>query len=337
MSSAAKQRLRADDRARELAAVLKSIGTSKPLRDIAAALNDAGVPTARGGRWHAATVGRAMRRAGLPSGIEMVVGDCRDILPTLPSGYIDCCVTSPPYWLARDYDHPDQIGAEPDVTEYLGELAKVFREVQRVLKDTGTFWLVIGDKYEDKNRLLLPARLALALQQDGWIIRDECVWAKARATPSPVTDRTVAAHEFVYLLTKQPSGYYYDYAALEEPSKTAGAVRDYTSGTRKNGGRALLAPGGIPRKIVVREKRRKRSVWSIAPQPSTLPHFAMFPSLLAETCLLAGCPVGGTVLDPFAGLGTTGLAALRHGRRACLIEINPQYANLARERLIRGR
>jgi site-specific DNA-methyltransferase (adenine-specific) len=273
----------------------------------------------------------------LPGGIEMLVGDCRDILPTLPGASIDCCVTSPPYWLARDYDHPDQIGAEPDVTEYLAELVKVFRDVRRVLKDTGTLWLVVGDRYEDKNRLLLPARLALALQQDGWIIRDECIWSKARATPTPVTDRTVAAHEFVYLLTKRPTGYYYDYAALEEPAKTAGAVRDYTTGTQKNSGRAMLAPGGIPRKIIVREKRRKRSVWSIAPQPSALPHFGMFPTVLAETCLLAGCPAGGTVLDPFAGLATTGLAALRNGRRACLIEVNPEYANSGRERLVRGR
>jgi site-specific DNA-methyltransferase (adenine-specific) len=334
MTSANKQRAEAIDRARALEDVLTEIGTALPLRTIAAELNDRGIPTARGGQWHAASVGRAIQRIGLPNGIEVHVGDCRSILPTLNARSVDCCVTSPPYLGCRDYDHPDQIGMESDIKIYLGELVKIFRQVRRVLKDTGTLWLVIGDCWEGKDRLLLPARLAMALQKDGWILRDEIIWHKSRATPAPVIDRTVAAHEFIYMFSKYPTGYHYNYLAIEEPAKTSGAVRDYTSGTQKNVGKALLAPGFKARKITVRETRRKRSVWSIAPQPSVLPHFAMFPSKLAETCILAGCPSGGTVLDPFAGLGTTGLAALRTGRRGVLIEINEKYAELARQRLI---
>ncbi len=335
MTSAELQHLAATERALALMPTLVEIGLDKPLDYIAACLNQRGISTERGGRWHPTSVSRLLRRLGWPKGIEMHIGDCREVLPRLPGASVDCCITSPPYWRARDYGAAQQIGWEPDVDQYVGELVRAFAEVRRVLQDRGTLWLVIGDAYIDKNRCLIPARVALALQKDGWILRDEIVWHKSRATPAPVFDRTVAAHEFVYMFSKQP-GYHYDFHAIEEPAKTAGATRSYQPGKQKNVGKVALAPGARPTTITVRETRRRRSVWSISPQPSTLEHLAMFPPDLAATCLRAGCRAGGIVLDPFAGAGTTGLAAIRHGRRACLIELNPSYAEMARDRLVRG-
>jgi DNA modification methylase len=180
--------------------------------------------------------------------VTIHIGDCIDILKTLPAQSVDCCITSPPYFNLRNYENSNQIGQESTVDEYLSNLVKVFSEVKRVLKDEGTLWLNIGDCYIDKNRLLIPARLAISLQNIGLILRDEIIWHKPRTTPAPVKDRTVAAHEFIYMFAKQ-SKYYYDYLGIEEPAKYAGAVKDYTAGTQKNVGNVSKAPGSIARRF----------------------------------------------------------------------------------------
>lgn len=262
----------------------------------------------------------------------LLQGDCLAVMQTLPTQSVHCCVTSPPYYNLRDYAKVGQFGHEATAAEYIVTLVQVFHEVHRLLRDDGTLWLVIGDCYADKNRLLIPARVALALQADGWIVRDEIIWHKPRTTPAPVKDRTVAAHEHVFMFVKQPS-YHYDYLAIEEPAKYAGAVKDFTAGTQKNVGNVSKAPGSVARRIVVRDTRRKRSVWSVSPEPYKGAHFATFPSALIEPCILAGCPPGGIVLDPFLGAGTTALVANRCGRDCLGIELNPDYLTLAQGRL----
>jgi len=204
-----------------------------------------------------------------------------------------------------------------------------------VLADDSTLWLNLGDSYANKQRMMIPARVALALQADGWWLRDEIVWHKPRTTPAPLKDRTVSAHEMVYLFAKRER-YFYDYLAIEEPSAYAGAVRKAGKAFRdlaEADPNAARKRPGVDREITVRETRRARSVWSISPSPYRDAHFATMPRDLAERCVRAGSRIGDTVLDPFGGAGTTALAAQGLGRRALLIELNPDYAALAKRRL----
>ena len=270
--------------------------------------------------------------------VEIRTGDCVEVMREMPDQSVHCCVTSPPYFGLRDYDVDGQIGLEDTPDEFVARLVEVFREVRRVLRDDGTLWLNLGDSYaKDKNRLMIPARVALALQANGWVLRDEIVWHKPRTTPAPVKDRTVAAHEMIYLFAKRPR-YYFDYLAIEEPAKYAGTTRQKSKVFRrltdsrmdtKNSGHHF----DESRIFTVRETRRKRSVWSVSPSPYKNAHFATFPPDLIEPCILAGCPEGGTVLDPFFGAGTTGLVAQRNERGCVGIELNPAYVDIARERL----
>ena len=251
----------------------------------------------------------------------------------MPDGVFQCCVTSPPYYGLRNYQVAGQIGLEQTPGEYVERLVAVFQEVRRVLRDDGTLWLNLGDSYandskwggssggkhaaalhgntgigrtkkhtgaKDKDLLMIPARVALALQADGWWLRSDIIWHKPNPMPSPAKDRPTSSHEHVFLLTKQPR-YFFDAEAVAEPS-CAGS-------------------------------RNVRDVWTINTRPFKEAHFAVMPAELARRCLLAGCPVGGKVLDPFGGAGTTGLAAGESGRYATLIELNPDYAEIARQRL----
>jgi DNA modification methylase len=305
--------------------------------------------------------GAPLERSGVS--VHIIEGDCLAMLRTLPDGAAQCCVTSPPYYGLRDYGVAGQIGLEETPAAYVARLVDVFREVRRVLRDDGTLWLNLGDSYASdpakaraaltakgktphamqcrtaelpaKNRLMIPARVALALQADGWWLRDEIVWHKPRTTPHPVKDRTVSAHEMVYLLAKRER-YFFDWEAIEEPSAYPGLVRKANKAFRDleaaDPNAARKRPGA-DRAITVRETRRARSVWSISPSPYRDAHFATMPPALAERCVLAGTRPNDTVLDPFGGAGTTGLVAKRLGRRAVLIELNPTYARLARKRI----
>lgn len=275
--------------------------------------------------------------------VTILLGDCRETLRTLPAASVHCVVTSPPYFGLRDYGgHEQQIGREATPDEFVAAMVAVFREVRRVLRDDGTFWLNLGDSYgKDKNRCMIPARTAIALQGDGWLLRDEVIWHKPRTTPAPVKDRTVAAHEMIYLFAKQPR-YHYDYLAIEEPSTYPGLVRKRGKAFRNHGdAKARLLADAQQDEVgnsqgetfTVRDTRRKRSVWSVSPSPYKDAHFATYPPDLIEPCILAGCPEGGTVLDPFFGAGTTGLVAGKHGRRWIGCELNPDYVTIAKRRL----
>ncbi len=226
-----------------------------------------------------------------------------------------------------------QIGLEPTPGAYVAELVAVFREVRRVLRDDGTVWVVIGDSYAAKSLIGIPWRVAFALQADGWYLRQDIIWSKPNPMPESVTDRCTKAHEHIFLLSKRER-YHFDADAIKGPD--GGRPAANVNGFKKFQGAAEyhVQSGGIGSDgWEVGTGRNKRSVWTVATQPYSEAHFATFPPALIEPCILAGCPKGGTVLDPFGGAGTTGMVADRLGRNAMLIELNPEYAAMIRARV----
>lgn len=262
----------------------------------------------------------ALRRSSL------FQGDALQVLQQLPSESVQCVVTSPPYWGLRDYNIPEQIGLEPHLPQFINRLLAVFSEVRRVLRPDGVFWLNIGDGYTSGNRgwrapdrknparamsvrpdtpvglkpkdlMGIPWRLAFALQDDGWYLRADVVWHKPNAMPESVKDRPSRAHEYVFMFSKEER-YYYD--------------RD-----------AVIEANG----------RNCRSVWNINTQGFAGAHFATFPPKLVEPCIRSSSRPGDFVLDPFFGSGTVGVVCQELGRCYVGIELNPEYVELAAERL----
>jgi DNA modification methylase len=304
--------------------------------------------------------------------IRILQGDVRERLAELPSDSFDCIVTSPPYWGLRDYGVRGQIGLEPTLTEYLDTMVDVCRDLRRVLEPSGTFWLNVGDSYaasgrgggggsfqdrdvgtkittansrrmaavgfKPKDLCMVPNRLAIRLQEDGWYVRSEIIWHKPNPMPESVTDRPTSSHEKIWLLTKAER-YWYDADAVREPYNEASVGR-YAYALQGTAPTSNQMDGDTARRE--REKairppnplgRNLRNVWSITTESFKEAHFATFPPELAERCIKAGCPVGGHVLDPFGGAGTTGLVADRLGRDATLIELNPNYVSLIKNRI----
>ena len=263
--------------------------------------------------------------------IEIYEGDCRQILSDLAEQSINCCVTSPPYFGLRDYGNDDKIGLEQTPDEFVKALVDVFREVKRVLRDNGTVWLNLGDSYINKNIAGIPWRVALALQADDWCLRQDIIWSKPNPIPESVKDRCTKAHEYIFLLSKSPK-YYFDNEAIKEQSKTEPVLRD-----KMGEGYQANYPNGdrfsMGERVWGNELKNKRSVWTVSPKPFKEAHFAVYPPELIEPCILAGCPEGGTVLDPFGGSGTTGVVADRLGRNAILTELNPDYIDIAKNRI----
>jgi DNA modification methylase len=373
-------------------------------------------------------------------------GDALTVLRTLPEASVQCVVTSPPYWRMRDYQCKGQLGLEPTIEEYLRNQVAVFRGVRRVLRDDGTLWLNMGDRYssggrggfagdlapraqqysrkaglsstwqepppgfKDKELLGLPWRLAMALQEDGWWLRADCIWHKPNAKPESVKDRPGLAHEYVFLLAKSES-YFYDWWAVREPqseNERTRRLREQRLGLQgeyklkrgaefRNGHTGCFRSRDARQKIAETGMRNLRSVWPIATQGFKGSHFATFPTGLAAKCILAGtseygcCCMCGTawrreftrcvttchsdqhlkaqgihrignshgsyeppkflgwtagchctisterdpcvVLDPFAGAGSTGVAAVQLGRRFLGIELNPEYLAMGKERI----
>lgn len=354
--------------------------------------------------------------------LEILQGDCLQVLRTLPDESVHCCVTSPPYWGLRDYgtgaweggssecDHKSgrfergglsskqasnngsggdearkecpkcgarridrQIGLENTPEEYVAKMVEVFREVRRVLRLDGTLWLNLGDSYaqngsdrnggsdgrlstlgsgkatlQNSNRCVgnhglkpkdlcgIPWRVAFALQTDGWWLRSDIIWHKPNPMPESVTDRPTKAHEYLFLIAKSER-YYYDAEAIKEPQSQTTFDRFKNGCTRKPskkhiGTEGECLAGHDTATAILENGRNKRSVWTVPSSAYPESHFATFPPDLIKPCILAGCPVGGTVLDPFGGSGTTGQVALELGRRAVLIELNPEYVKLAEDR-----
>lgn len=276
--------------------------------------------------------------------IQIFQGDCRDVLIMIPDQSINCVVTSPPYYGLRNYGVVGQIGLEQTPDEYVEQLVSVFREVRRVLRDDGTLWLNLGDSYANKNNhgvkpknlIGIPWRVAFALQADGWFLRQDIIWSKPNAMPESVNDRCTKAHEYVFHMNKSAQ-YWYDAKAIyEDAMMTSWATRTRLLGKREKQGPKSLAPeymGQLQKVTSDPSKRNRRSVWMIATQPNKEAHFAMMPPALAELCIKAGCPQGGTVLDPFGGVGTTGLVAEKLSRNSILIELNPEYVETIYNRM----
>lgn len=293
-------------------------------------------------------------------------GDCIEQMKLFPDESIDCCVTSPPYWGLRDYGHDDQIGLEETPEQYVAKMVAVFCEVKRVLKPDGTLWLNLGDSYareggntpgvsrhwdgrhldpggqhdkrpnaskiglKQKDLVGIPWRVAFALQADGWYLRQDIIWHKPNPMPESVTDRCTKSHEYIFLLSKSAK-YYYDAEAIAEKQESTSKSFNGSKGNKSgaNGDRNDSGRAGIERTGF----RNKRSVWTVTTKPFSEAHFAVFPEDLITPCILAGCPVGGVVLDPFFGSGTTGVVAIKNNRQWVGCELNRDYIDIAKKRI----
>lgn len=256
-------------------------------------------------------------------------GDCIQLAQDLPDNSVDCIVTSPPYFQQRvysDFVDPDEIGNEARVGDYVLTLKLLFEDLKPKLKDTGTLFLNLGDKYQNKHLLGVPWRVASSLSSDGWILRNCIVWSKPNPMPSSAKDRFTPAHEFIFFFTKRRSKYHFE--QILEPATYAGVKR----GGSKN--RYEQNTAGMDAKIY--DFRNKRDVWEIKPATANGAHTAVFPLEIPETCIKAGCPIDGVVLDPFAGLGTTGLAAKNLGRAFIGFELNPEFVEKGNARIASG-
>ena len=348
--------------------------------------------------------------------VTIMIGDVREQLRALPAESVHRIVTSPPYWGLRDYGVDGQIGLEATPAEFIEVMVDVFNEARRVLRGDGTCWINMGDSYaskpngpagagghkgnnphvavrtaharrsssiplgfKHKDLCMMPHRLAIALQDAGWWVRQDIVWSKPNPMPESVRDRCTKSHEYIFLLSKSEK-YFYDAEAIKEPA--AGAVdhprnsfgtKDYdvpgqkpqkrtargvgfghgTDADARQRGRVMACSkddgrdeqglrtaarmgggAGFREDPAARpDMRNKRSVWTMATHSFADAHFATFPPELPEICIRAGCPPGGTVLDPFFGAGTTGLVADPLQRDCIGIELNPVYAEIARKRI----
>lgn len=298
---------------------------------------------------------------------EIRQGRNLDRLAEMPDESVQTCITSPPYWGLRDYGEDDQLGLEPTPEEYVENMVAVFREVRRVLRDDGTLWLNLGDSYasgevgrhdgrtknsgygarhpgprqstklntglKPKDLVGIPWRVAFALQADGWYLRSDIIWHKPNPMPESVTDRPTKAHEYLFLLTKSPR-YYYDADAIREGTQEWSSAKGFSgAGQDQRTGGLAHRNGHGHHSHESQSGRNKRTVWTVTTKPFSGAHFAVFPPDLIEPCVLAGCPEGGTVLDPFSGSGTTGMVALRHDRSYIGLELNPEYAEMSRNRI----
>lgn len=353
--------------------------------------------------------------------VQILVGDVRETLRDMPSDSVHCVITSPPYWGLRDYGVSGQLGLEPTPQAHVAAMVDVFREVRRVLRPDGVCWVNYGDSYatavngrsaadtkaagtddrtfrdkpfstvagglKPKDLCMIPARFALAMQDDGWWLRSMLPWIKRNGMPESVADRPATATEYVFLFSKFER-YWYDAEAVRKNAAPASLARwsqdieGQTGSARANGGRKTngnMKAVGAPKVDKQRGHGRRHQGFNerwdqmerdeqiaagrnfrntdlffeslaephglitdndgnplaldVPPQPFRDAHFATFPPALIEPMVKAGCPIGGTILDPFGGAGTTGLVADRLGRNAILCELNREYAEIARRRI----
>lgn len=304
--------------------------------------------------------------------VTLHLGDALTVARELPDGSADCIVTSPPYFGLRDYGAEGQYGLEDSPAEYVETMRALFAELRRVLADDGTLWLNLGDSYSSggrssydinggktrarghcesrpgadvpgKNLLGIPWRVAFALQEDGWILRNDIVWAKPNGMPESVTDRLASKHEYLFMFSKAQR-YWFNLDAIREPHseasvarlasgpvaiarRTPGEMRDaniYGAAAGTN-----LTPNGKRHNNGHAGGKNPGDVWTLPTQPFPGAHFAVMPVALAQRCIVAGCKPGGTVLDPFSGSGTTGVAAQNTGRRYVGIDISAEYLDLS--------
>lgn len=277
---------------------------------------------------------------------RVILGDIREIARTLPDGFFQTIVTSPPYYGHRKYSESDsmnEIGQEEDANTYISNLVGVFNELRNKLRPDGLLWLNLGDTYREKALLGIPWRVALALQQDGWILRSDIIWYKPNAMPASIKDRPTTDHEYVFMLARSKD-YYYDADAIREPHIT------FTAQSKMKGGRRHFGKsGGTPEKgkntgnsnlhdarwdqAFHPKGRNKRTVWEIPLGKFRDVHFAVYPERLVEICILASTREGDYILDPFAGSGTTGIVAHKLFRNFTGVELVDKYQRMAQSRI----
>jgi len=262
--------------------------------------------------------------------VLILQGDARAVIQSLPDNAFQCAITSPPYWGVRDYGFDGQIGAEPDLGDYLDNLVHVFAEIRRVLRPDGTFWLNIGNTYtsggrkwrqeDDKNKgramsyrpptpeglkkkdlIGVAWMIAMACQKEGWYLRNDIIWHKPNCQPESVKDRFTLSHEYLFLFSKSETYLFNQDAVMEQTSDRNGS-------------------------------KNKRTVWSINTEPFPEAHFAVFPRALVRPCMLAGTNADDLVIDPFFGAGTVGVVAKELGRRCVGIELKTDYIEIAERR-----
>lgn len=289
--------------------------------------------------------------------VTLLHGDSLEQAKALPNASADCIVTSPPYYGLRDYGSTGQYGLEESPAAYVETMRALFHELRRVLADNGTLWLNIGDSYsgirggksapdnknkhaeadtpssftgkgaQRKNLLGIPWRVAFALQDDGWILRNSIIWHKPNAMPESVTDRLSTRHENIFMFSKSQK-YHFDL----DPIRTAHAESTVAAATRAR--IPYAAPGQRPNtktRAMHDQGANPGDVWSINTQPFGGAHFAVMPQELARRAIVSGCKPNGTVLDPFSGSGTTGLVAQQNGRKYVGMDISADYLKLSLE------
>ena len=267
----------------------------------------------------------------------IITGDALEVLKTLPDESINMSITSPPYWQQRDYGVDGQIGLESSSQQYVDKLVEVFTEIKRLLKPDGTLWINIGNTYNDKRLSTIPFDLATKLSNI-FVFRNSIIWEKANCIPEACTDRFTNSFEYLFLFSKNPEYYFKQQL---EPSVMSPEDREnrakYGMKNTKSDGKGNIRGTELTSSEFsdkfIKESRNMRNVWKLPSSQTKVKHLAAYPEQLIERPIVAGCPPGGIVLDPFLGSGTTAIVAKKLGRYYLGIELNSEYVEIAQNQL----
>jgi DNA modification methylase len=295
---------------------------------------------------------------------------CLETLYKVPDNFLDCVITSPPYWQLRDYGYAGQWGLEPTYNEYLEHLWQMMDQIYRCLKPEGTCWINLGDSYSgsqmtggngkeraygsqmakkalrydelpSKCLMLIPHRFAIGCIERGWIMRNDCIWAKRNGMPESVTDRFSKKHEYFFFMVKSEK-YYFDLDAIRDKHKEQSIARvmQNNGNPKFNGNKERCHVNGSdtlnPNQFLNDGGKNPGSVadfWDVPTKPSSSEHYASYNDFLLKKPVLSGCPVGGIIYDPFMGTGSTAEVALRSDRKFIGSEMSSDYVAIAEKRL----
>lgn len=295
---------------------------------------------------------------------------CLDTLKKMPNDFLDCVITSPPYWQLRDYGYNGQWGLEPTFQEYLEHLWEMMDEIYRVLKPTGTCWVNLGDTYNnsgwagdrkdkyndqpivasgtkagrggqkgfpDKCLVLIPHRFAIGCIDRGWIVRNDIIWAKRNGMPEPVNDRFTKKHEYIFLMAKSKK-YYFNLDAIrdkhiwESDKRNDGKRHEYNEDAKSHNDDKVGAKG-VSFNPNGKNPGTVSDFWDIKTRPSSVKHYASYNVELITKPILAGCPEGGLIYDPFMGSGTTAIHSILNNRNFIGSEMSTEYLEIANKRI----
>lgn len=288
----------------------------------------------------------------------------------MPNDFLDCVISSPPYWQLRDYGYDGQWGLEPTFVEYLEHLWEMMDEIYRVLKPSGTCWINLGDTYNnsgwagdrkdkyndqpivasgtkagrggqkgfpDKCLILIPHRFAIGCIDRGWLVRNDIIWAKRNGMPEPVNDRFTKKHEYIFLMTKSKK-YYFDLDSIrdkhicENDKRNDGKRHEYNDGV-KSKNNEYLATNAVSFNPKGKNPGSVSDFWNVKTKPSSTKHYASYNVELITKPILAGCPENGLIYDPFMGTGTTAIHAINNNRKFIGSEMSQDYIKICNERV----